>query len=541
MANTTPQETFYSTQDVITPDIDTYYSKVILDIDMYRSRFNATTSNIQQSISKNSLDTIFSQHDAYSPVPVESRCSTFYRMLGLPVLSGDGSSMYSPGFDPSTNRDDDKRARKLEIANSLLNKLRNILDARERYAKNSANLFKNQDDVSTALAISAIYPRPFEKQFKEDIGPLEIDYQSFEVPDRHTVYSVFPDDFRDLTLSRGVNLQSSTHILKPFVVDPRIELTVTPAPNRICVPFLSDSSQTQLSKGNYLKRPYIEKVIGTRLVNISTISNPDVPEINAFFNDIVDFIKNNSNITDPKLVQEASDSIMVSAGEAIIIFSKFINILEALLPSLLFLKIDIERMCSKINWKPIPDPGGPEFGSSLPKVNDSDKFNQELELNIANTNLNKFMSQTDFNIGVNTPDLGGFTFSNIDDITFSSSENNYDSYDKQLSDMNKERDESGAKANNNLRHIEIITGEFSGLGLLDIFAIQAALWSISLEALLGLVDEDARARIQAIPKLANEVAFLAPLPALQEFEKKVSELYVLMGGVYQGLVNAGRI
>jgi hypothetical protein len=40
-----------------------------------------------------------------------------------------------------------------------------------------------------------------------------------------------------------------------------------------------------------------------------------------------------------------------------------------------------------------------------------------------------------------------------------------------------------------IRTIEIVTGEGSGLGLVDILAIYTALWTIKIEELLGLLDQ----------------------------------------------------
>lgn len=534
MANS-PQRSFYSTQDVVSPDIDLYYSKVIQDIDSFRSRFNGTTTNLSRTISLKELDAVFVNNEMNSISPQESRCHAFYRMMGFPVVSGDGVRLYSPGFDPDLNRDKDKIQKNLDIANSTLEKLKNILTERENYTKTSTNIFQNKDNNATALAISSIYVRPFDKQFKEGIGPLDIDSQTVNVPDRKNVQSDFSDAVSFDTRSK--------HILKPFIVDPRIELTVTPATNRICAPFLLDKSKTQLSKSTYLKRPYIERVMRVRFNNVNVLGNSNQGVVNQYVKDLITFVQTNSEVTQPALVEITANSLQSLHKSELMVFSKFIRIIEALVLELAHSFIEIDKIRKNINWKPIPNTNGPEFGSTLNAVDISDANNKVTEKDIANLQMQKFLQETDFDIGFTAPDLGGFSFSNVDDIVFGSLKNVSQFYDKQLNTLTKRREELGNRANDLLRRMEIITGEFSGLGLLDIIAIQAALWVIKPEALMGLIDDEAITRMQSDAKLKSELtlpgAKMAPGEALAEFEKKLSEIYVLMNAFYQDIFNFG--
>ena len=534
MANT-PQRSFFSTQDVVSPDVDLYYSKVIKDIDAFRSRFNGITTNLSRSISLKDLDAVFVNNEMNSIPAQESRCHAFYRMIGFPVVSGDGVRLYSPGFDPDLNRDKDRIQKNLDIANSALEKLKKIFTERENYSKTSVNPFQNKDANATALAISAIYVRPFDKQFKQGLGPLDIDSQKVNVPNRKNVQSDFSD-----TVSFDTN---STHILKPFVVDPRIELTVTPAPNRICAPFLTDKTKTQLSQGTYLKRPYIERVMRVRFNNVNVLGSSNQGVVNQYVKDLIEFVQTNSEITQPSLVEITANSLQSLHKSEIIVFSKFIRIIEALILELAQSFIEIDKIRKNMNWKPIPNNNGPEFGCTLNAVNISDSNNKNIEKDIANLQMEKFLQETDFDIGFVSPDLGGFSFSNVDDIVFGSLKNVSQFYDKQLNTLNKRREELGNRANSLLRRMEIITGEFSGLGLLDIIAIQAALWVMKPEALMGLIDDAAIARMQTDPTLNSELTLpgsrLDPLAALTEFEKKLSEIYVLMNAFYQDIFNFG--
>lgn len=528
-----PQRPFFNNQDIVSPDIDLYYKTIIQDIDRFRSRFNGITSSLSQSISKKNLDSVFSSNEMNSIIPQESRCNAFYRMVGFPVISGDGSSLYSPGFDPDLNRNNERINKNLEIANSILKKLQLILNDRETQSRNGANLFRNKDINATALAISSIYMRPFDKQLKPGLSPLDIDTQVFNVPDRNFVTADFSETVVFNTKSK--------HILKPFIVDPRIELTVTPAMNRICAPFLTDKSMTQITKGNYLKRPYLERVIRVRFNDANVLLPPENKQaVNAFINGLVDFIKDSPQITDTALVNLTSDTLGALHKSEIIIFSKFIKLINALVYELAKSRIEIDKIRKYINWKPIPNINGPEFGSELNIVRPNDTTNNKsIEVDIITLELKQFLENTDFDLGLNSPDLGNFSFSNVDDIIFDGLKKDTQFYTRQLDTLHRRRDEAGNKANALLKNIEIITGEFSGLGLLDIIAIQATLWLISTNALLGLIDDSALERMQTIQGLkVNTSGRNTPIDALKEFEKKLSEIYVLIELFYQNSFNS---
>jgi hypothetical protein len=535
MADKTPQRSFFSSQDVVSPDVNLYYAKVIKDIDSFRSRFNGITTNLSQTMSLKDLDSVFVNNEMNSVSPQESRCHAFYRMIGFPVPSADGIRLYSPGFDPDLNRDKVRIQKNLDIANSILDQLKNIMTERELYPSSQASMFQNKDVNSSALAISSIYTRSFDKQFKAGLDPLQPDSQTFEVPGRISVASNF---------STSVSYSTkSTHILKPFIVDPRIELTVTPATNRICAPFLLDKSKTQLSQSTYLKRPYIERVMRVRFNTVNVLGQSNQGIVNQYVKDLLAFVKTNSEVTNPLLVEVTTNALNSLHKSEIIVFSKFIKIIEALVVELVQAIIEIDKIRGHINWKPTPNAGGPEFGCTLNKADRADQNNRTIETNIASLEMQKILQETDFDIGFSSPDLGGFSFSNVDDIIFGSLKNISQFYDKQLNTLEKRRGELGNRANDLLRKIEIITGEFSGLGLLDVIAIQAALWTISPKALMGLIDDAAIERMQKDNKLKSELTLpnerLDVKTSLAEFEKKLSEIYVLTESFVQDSLTFG--
>ncbi len=73
-------------------------------------------------------------------------------------------------------------------------------------------------------------------------------------------------------------------------------------------------------------------------------------------------------------------------------------------------------------------------------------------------------------------------------------------------------------------------GEFSGLGLLDIIAIQSALWIMPMNSLLGMIDVRAFERMKKFRKDINLGSFSQNniIVSLTDFEKTLSTIYKIM-------------
>lgn len=107
-------------------------------------------------------------------------------------------------------------------------------------------------------------------------------------------------------------------------------------------------------------------------------------------------------------------------------------------------------------------------------------------------------------------------------------------------DMTTKRTEKTDAANGALRTVEIIMGEFSGLGLCDIIAIYLALWTIDLDALVSMLDTESFTRLSQIAALQNKSVqdrvsnnYMPTsgndiISVMTKFEQKVAEIYALM-------------
>ena len=98
------------------------------------------------------------------------------------------------------------------------------------------------------------------------------------------------------------------------------------------------------------------------------------------------------------------------------------------------------------------------------------------------------------------------------------------------------------KANEAIQNIEIIMGEFSGLGLCDIVAMIASLNLLPLEVLVSLIDEPAYKRMKEAvnSQLTNSQEIAAQIPvveALTKLEASVKDWYNIMDIMYDSLKN----
>ena len=87
------------------------------------------------------------------------------------------------------------------------------------------------------------------------------------------------------------------------------------------------------------------------------------------------------------------------------------------------------------------------------------------------------------------------------EFTVSEFQNTADDVGKNLSQAESSRANFESKGSDALRMIELLGGEVSGLGLIDIIAVYFALWSVDVSVLLNLIDDAAAKRLNAITEL----------------------------------------
>jgi hypothetical protein len=530
---TNPQYPYYDTQNIFNVDIDDLYNRFITPIENQRSHYNALVPGSQE------LNT---------PQYQESRCHAFFRMIGFPVAAKSGS-FYSPGYDPTLNTDATTSNSYQQIAVDAYTdpQFSASTNARETFTQVLYNPVWGAGGVNAiAVSIGSMFLRSFDKQFSDDdsIGPLDYDITQIQtISARESEIqrffgastATYPAPLPNITLS----LLNSSHIIKPFAVDPRIDSGTRPIANRIAAPFLMDKSQLkifdpQVGQAILVKRPYIENVISSRFSASGIITAASQP----FVNSIVNQIKADGTTTDQNLISIVSNTTNLN-NISLVAFSNYLNIIRALVKVLVDATNNLGQIRQNINWQPIPNVNlGPEAGSqgaSITAATPGDPNNNsaayKLELQLIQIEQQQILAQVR-NVGINgVSDSGDFAFSGIDDIVFGGGigQNAANSYDDQLQTLNDRRDKSGNDGLDYLKTIEVIVGEFSGLGLLDIMAIQAALWIVDPTTLVSLIDTRAYGRLKLQKNINAPANGTDIITALTAFETVVKQMYKLIG------------
>lgn len=493
----------YEDTQSVESDIDTLFNKFIKPIENIRSIALASAG----LLSKDDKDTI-RINLSVSTEAVESRAHAFYRLLGLPVVDNSGNC-YNPGF----NSDRESDSKKDSINTMQDSQIIALMQKRENHIKFLQKTFSNEDTAASIFSLAmGSQPKLF--------NVFDKSAQTFKVPERDLEVSLIARDNQNLvseiTDARNsfantpidTTIDGGIHILKPFQVNPMLEFTVMPSNNLMAAPFLADINATRSSSQPEIihDRPGLEFIIRTRLQDVvpdpnflsslQKILNQEKSPSLTFSADInTDTLRstlfaladqNNINNID---INSLFQSITSTESQ---IIKQLIKTIKVVVEQLHISVAEIEKIRDKINFLPIPDKHGPE---KLGKIRDTAAIksldNQILQLTIKKLNAER---QVDIQKG-----LGNFAtpFLNLEKT---------DTYSEQLIHLTNLRNDLGNLGLEHLRTIEIITGEVSGLGLIDILSIYMALWSIKLEDILGLLDQDSFNRLKKFnPELYSNI------------------------------------
>lgn len=487
-------------------DVPTLFKKFVEPIDRLRSQSQPSNSQPQSKSNDPNFSAVkndFKDLKIDSFKSLESRTSAFYRMLGFPV-AGSSTAFYNPGFNPEGAKNETK---KQKIITGFLNDLKDIktlVESRETKSRENKELFIKRDLEASIYTLLLKYHLPF-NLINPDKTAFQTDPQTFTVTDRQveiTFLSNFNEAIKDRVVAVGDKFKTGQKILKPFIVDPRVENTVTPDLNQVCVPFLKDKKSTAIYNNTYLPRPGIELILRQRLSNTT--------ENAAFLKDVENIITDTKaagidtetldlqSITDTLAALSDKNQISLETKD---IFKGFTDLQITTVTGLIkTIKVLVKKMVesimiidsarSKINWIPLPSSDGPitgPLGAELSRVG-LKNVKSELDLKITELRIKKLNSERQIK---QIDDLGEFAspFKN------NSNQENVSQYSEQLDDLIQKRDKIAQDAFQAMSFIEMITGEVAGLGLIDILAIYATLWTISLETLLGFLDTDSFQRL----------------------------------------------
>jgi hypothetical protein len=600
------QSSYVDNQDA-SIDIDQIYTSIIQEIDKYRSHVSvannagllkfligALATATQSGAPANITDpnTYISQIKVDNN-PQESRCHAFYRLIGLPVVAPTQDLLYNPGYDAANGFNNaviNKHLQVIQNINSQLPALFTLMDDREINANAFAKIFALSNPTvqsaninASVLALSSVaggVSRDFSASLENSTDPFDTDAfdQSYTVLDLNSVSSaklsaytgtdgytamlLFSKDASGQLINpdntgflKESPLIRRAHILKPFMVDPRVDLTVNPPSGLVCVPFVTDSSKTIYAGGNTgntassikLITPFLEYVMRARF-NVSNTTGV----LTQRYKDLQSYISSTNAVTDQTLLDQISSGLGTTLEDQVL--EKNINIMRAMVKQLLAAIQKVQEIESQYHWLPIPDPvQGIEANIGT----------QDILLQVVNGNaqLDPLSTQIDqqiFNLqatiqlsNINTqniqPDLGGFAFSTVQPLPDSSVSTGFGSNNQKVLDqMSAMRTDATNNAANALRTIEIIMGEYTGLGLCDIICIFTALWTVDPNVLVNMLDDEAFSRLYANPayrtpqvetRQSNGSRTLSAQTMLQMFESQVKLMYSLMDKIRLDMVN----
>jgi hypothetical protein len=473
-------------------DIDQLYQRFIAPIEQIRSIAEAPKQLPQSS--KNTPAAI--SNLKVDPVNfLESRAHAFYRLLGLPVVGG--SSFYNPGFDPNPKNQTNRNS----VNSKVTQEDRTIMGKREEHFKLFNQLFAGQGYDTTLFCLCSLIPPPFNLLESNETPSANTARDSLlqalntALPNLAESFSAGQAAFAQ---KLGYPLNSTRHILKPFTIDPAISHTVMPSDNQICVPFLRDLQATKISASLdvYLPRPGLEFIIRARLKD----GSPDktfLANLETVLTQVKDGSIDDADVLD---AQNLRDVLLAFAGSANIsdvnideIFTGF-SVTQSVIVKQLIKQLKrvvellhdsvngIRKVEREISFLPIPAAsGGIEKGGK-----NRDAVRTSLEGQLVGLKIRKLNADRDAEIDQSLGSFATSQYINMEKIN---------QFQEEIENLTQRKNQLVAEGLKHMKTIELITGEASGLGLVDILAIYTALWTIKMEDLLGLLDQESFERL----------------------------------------------
>lgn len=541
---TIKQSNFQSQQN-IKIDIDKVYSDFIRKIDNIRSyvNLNSVTKDFYLGLKTKGSSKNGNKIEAQS-TKQESRCHAFYRLLGLPVVSAD-HKFYNSGYDIVKNPGLPRTITletKINIAERLDPEFELISLFRELIPSQNLDVFSKNTSIDAAVRSLSLLSfaggsevtdgsinfRPFVNPLDDSVSdPFKTKFKNYQMGHSFNVgtNTVKFSQLRDVNNvpAAGVN---SAHIIKPFIVDPRIDFT---AESKVCVPFVNLKEFTKVDANTYAQPPLIELIINERFSKTDDSSN------GTYATDLKTFIEQNDFIKDEELITDFSKKAQGLQQRKLL---EFLKVSQAMVSRLVDSLKPIQEAQGLYYWLPVPSVIGPEGKCSVRKnivskdvpttlFTDADKAIIVLLSKSVKEQQSAEAAKADGKVHSGNLTLG-------DNPIFNpvATRGIVETASASLQKLLKTRTDFLSKANSALQTIEIIMGEFSGLGLCDILAIIYSFYFLEESDLLGFLDDDAYTRFAANTAGFDVVAKSDISKSMTELNKTVKGLYEIMDKMY---------
>jgi hypothetical protein len=547
MANIPNQSNYQDSQN-FDIDIESIYTDFIKEIDANRSIVNTSNQGNQifLKVLKKQTITSLAKLVKVEDTPQESRCHAFFRLIGFPVVSKD-LRYYNPGFD--IIKDPDREITldlKIDIANNPFDGFVSLSFRRESYVNSILQTFSQNNTItSSVLSLSSsTQVRPFAAPVKSsDAFDTKPENQSYTADFKGQIgnfdsvkLTEYQDENGNKPILSQLN-QTRFHFIKPFIVDPKIDFTVAPSSRKVAIPFALNKSNLLIAENTFVKRPLLEKVIRDRfsVENSANLGTADTS--------IKNYILSIPAVQDEALIKQMTSNVYKLSEQQQ--FAKYINIIRAMCKKLVEAQLVIQRVQSLYYWLPVPSSTGPEGGNTIKDIIISSTLPKDFITIFDKSLIDKVLKQISNQFNIQTsdvngiPDVGGFAF-DIFTNTFDNETSNSlgDVATQSVNTAVKNRKQHMNSAGAALRTIEIIMGEFSGLGLCDIIAVMGALYIMPKESLLGFLDQDSFTRmINSVDYIPDTVERNDITGSMDSFLENVKGYYNLMDKIYQDLKN----
>ncbi|HEY5268409.1 MAG TPA: hypothetical protein VII94_04720 [Candidatus Saccharimonadales bacterium] len=597
--NTTVAQTNYQTNQNFDPDIQKMHEHwitggatpnnsdpgAIIGIDDFRGQNSVTSIGMTTADLITSLN-INSTSSAPASTPntsiatqsgQESRCHTFYRILGLPVVNATKSAFYNPGLDqvkvPGRKI---TLEQKISIASAVGTQFEAISQAREQWAASTSQVFSVPQSIEAGvLALTSgtyskkggvnlrKFSQPFIDNFELNPFDFNVKNQTYSTPGNVSsmtslVGSVgvpLPEyqDSSGNTVFQNADGSNNTpgsafishqHIIVPFMVDPRIDFSLFAAESKTCSGLCRRVAIPFVPSANYLKagvsiaeRPQIERIITERFQQLTSV---DAGTYNVdLFNYVSNTLKrfNVSTGSTPFANIFTGNVFSLSQQQS---FAQYLQTIQ----SVVFKLVDSMRIIHAAQgdyyWLPIPSISGPETGSNIRSVPLNKNFtNINLitanDFDVINNQIQIIMSGITPTIATinSIPDPGSYNPPNYKiSLDQSTSNSKGDLSTKTSNTLSNKRNQLLARASSALQIVEMIMGEFSGLGLCDIVAVMGALYTMPLPSLIGFLDTDSYTR--AVTQLGSSLPFEADITTcMKDLAIYTNGFYKIMDQVFQ--------
>ena len=448
--------------------------------------------------------------------PIESRVHGFFRYLGFPVVAN--GNFYNPGF-PSFQATEEAKE-KINSDFETDESVRDDIRLRERDYEQRLSIFSRKDLSSATYCLLQLSVRPL-NLLNEDGQSIQIEgrkqiFENLKSSNRNLNFDNVPGAFSSVE-SVGSTLTGVRHILRPFSLDPEIVNNVQPDSNIIAVPFLRDADSLKISDEATALRPGLELIIRERLRDRG--NNEEALYLENLRNLLAGELSD--GISTDETANAVSLSLIALANENQISQGTFnsleqINVIQIYVISLLVKTVKqltnilfqsisfIQDTLEEINWLPIVNELGPELDprdpSTQASILENDINRNALQRRLVDLKLKKAVAEAQI---TDRNNLGSFA----SPFEINYNDTNIEELNRQIQSVSQQQAQLGEEALLALRNIEIITGEISGIGLIDILAIYIALWAVNEQSLISLLDDASFGRLEEFfPELLEGAA-----------------------------------